>query len=163
MHFTSGMESAKSIIDKVAEQGSCFVKTRSERGLSLACAGAFCTPCAVWSLFGRLITCTSCRNETRCGRSWVFESSDAALNRVYEGIYQEHRLDCIMEMLGQDDKQELIKYAADKIRTASNDAAKYAVTDVITPVVRSRHHIFDVTPNIVMQMADKVVVTYQQV
>lgn len=155
---SNAVEDAKKTIDLVTDARSPYI-TKS-RPAGICWITVCCSPCFIYSTVMRIISCPIqcvCNSKIKCNPlaaclvdSCATSSSDNCIAVACTEVNKKH---AVSRCRTKDENMEIIKYAAAKILATSDIKVRYAITDVVAPVIRSLAFLKEPTPALVLELA----------
>lgn len=147
-------ESAKTAIDNAANIKSSYKHSLPERvSANILCVGIGCLPCFMWSALSRIICCPFVCMTAKHVKgnpilalltdSEVNYKSDECIRLTYNSINQKTN---IRRVVPKEHALQVLKYAGEKIESTTDIKAKYAITDVVYPLMRKYSSYATATP-----------------
>lgn len=153
---------AIAVIDKVYKDQKVYKYSTPSRVTSHVCIPLACSPCIAWSTIARVLSCPfNClfNKHTACNPisslltdSALTQTSDTCISSVYDHIDEKHS---IRHIVPDESANEIIIYAAKKIRETPSTKVQYLICDVISPLLLYNYSIARPTPSGIVELADK--------
>ena len=154
------LDSAKAMIDKVISVKSLHIQSTPNRIFGNLSFSICCSPCFIWSTIARMFCCPfmcCTAKHVKCNPcaalltdSPCTQPSDECIAKSFNAVNEKIN---IRRVKPNGDAVEIIKYAAEKIKSTDDIKVQYLITDLISHLMYMHSPFLTITPQKVLDYA----------